>query len=557
MLGAAPLAAHEDNPVFEPACTANSASAETTSTIVVRKAAWQCGQDRWEAGEVSWLKFDAADWRDKRNPSSFLTRISRFETIEISAIDRDGTTRSASYTPNEATPVAAGPVFAVPLPELGSDTETIIVKIEGPHSVTMLSEARLVSSLEHAGWTQADVMLLALIAGLLIAPLLFDINFYIVLKEPFVLLHAVMVVAMIGYVMFAGGLITVFAILPITLMAIAAPLLWAIGVACAAFFMVSFVEDDALHPLMRRALIATGCWTMLVPGFFSLQLTSTQAFDDQFYFYSFIPVIAIYTASLLQALYNGSRSAWFLAIAWLPIIAAACERLLRGLGLYSAPSSADQLLFVGLGAEVVIIAIGVADRFLSVRRQRDKALTAAEMLEELSERDPLTGLMNRRAIEQRFTDLRRAGYGAFALIDLDKFKDINDRFGHNKGDEVLRSVGQALKADGETFAIRMGGEEFLLLLRGEGAIDRAEQRRQAIALRIARDIDGLDRVVTASMGVIEAPLAALPNATFEDIYRRADSLLYEAKEAGRNRTASETLRAFRRSGNDRPKQAVA
>jgi len=341
------------------------------------------------------------------------------------------------------------------------------------------------------------------------------------------------------------------------LIAIAAPLLWAIGVACAAFFMVSFVEDGVLHPMMRRALIATGWWTMLVPGFFSLQLTSTQAFDDQFYFYSFIPVIGIYTASLLQALHNGSRSAWFLALAWLPIIAAACERLLRGLGLYSAPSSADQLLFVGMGAEVVIIAIGVADRFLSVRRQRDRALTAAEMLEELSERDPLTGLMNRRAIKHRFTDLRRAGYDAFALIDLDKFKDINDRFGHNKGDEVLRSVGRALKADDDTFAIRMGGEEFLLLLRGKGAINRAEQRRQAIALRIAREIDGIDRVVTASMGVIEAPVSALPNATFEDIYQRADTLLYEAKEAGRNRTASEKLRAFRGRSDDRRKRAAA
>jgi diguanylate cyclase (GGDEF)-like protein len=307
---------------------------------------------------------------------------------------------------------------------------------------------------------------------------------------------------------------------------------------------------------MRRALIATGWWAVLLPGFFSLQLEATQAFDDQFYFYSFIPVIMIYTAGLFQALYRRSRSAWFLAVAWLPIIAAACERLLRGIGLYSAPSSADQLLYVGLGAEVVIIAIGVADRFLSVRRERDRALTAAEMLEELSERDPLTGLMNRRAIKHRFTDLRRAGYDTFALIDLDKFKDVNDQLGHNTGDEVLRAVGEALKADSDMLAIRMGGEEFLLLLRGDDSIARAEQRRQAISLRIARAVEGMDRMVTASMGVIEAPFAALPNAEFEDIYQRADELLYEAKEAGRNRTASETLRAFRRPQNDRRTRAA-
>lgn len=92
--------------------------------------------------------------------------------------------------------------------------------------------------------------------------------------------------------------------------------------------------------------------------------------------------------------------------------------------------------------------------------------------------------------------------------------------------------------------MRMGGEEFMLLVRGSDAALRAEKLRQAITLRVSREVEGLDRIVTASMGLLEAPQSALPSADFDTIYTRIDKLLYEAKADGRNRTASERIKAF-------------
>jgi diguanylate cyclase (GGDEF)-like protein len=78
--------------------------------------------------------------------------------------------------------------------------------------------------------------------------------------------------------------------------------------------------------------------------------------------------------------------------------------------------------------------------------------------------DALTGLLDRHAIERRCNDLFHLGFRTMAVIDPDHFKRINDRNGHSVGDRVLKAVAEALEEDGVSCAIRMGGEEFLLLL---------------------------------------------------------------------------------------------
>ncbi|MEM9502149.1 MAG: diguanylate cyclase [Pseudomonadota bacterium] len=283
-----------------------------------------------------------------------------------------------------------------------------------------------------------------------------------------------------------------------------------------------------------------------MPGFFALQFDVTQPIDDPAYFLTFLPALFLISAALIEAVLRGSRSARFVAAAWLPIIAASTDRLLRGLGFYVGPSYLDQALYVATGLEVIMISLAIADRFLAIRRERDEAVTEARMLGLLSQRDPLTGLMNRRAIESRFAELRRQGFDTFALVDLDQFKDINDRFGHQVGDAALIACAEALRGseDRDSIAFRLGGEEFVVVLKGEQARQRAEALRQAVTLRIARDVEGLDRPVTASMGVVELPRAATETMSFESYYARADMLLYDAKANGRNRTYYEKLTVF-------------
>lgn len=179
-----------------------------------------------------------------------------------------------------------------------------------------------------------------------------------------------------------------------------------------------------------------------------------------------------------------------------------------------------------------------------LRDERDSAQQKAQSLGLLAERDALTGLMNRRAIEPHFEELRAAGFCALAVLDLDDFKQVNDRHGHARGDEALRAAAAALTPDEDCLAARMGGEEFVLLLRGERPRERAEARRQAIPRRIAAKVQGLERVVTASMGLIELPRRGLADIGFSDLYAAADRLLYEAKNGGRNRVVGEKLSLF-------------
>jgi diguanylate cyclase (GGDEF)-like protein len=109
---------------------------------------------------------------------------------------------------------------------------------------------------------------------------------------------------------------------------------------------------------------------------------------------------------------------------------------------------------------------------------------------------------------------------------------------------VLRAVAEALEPDPDTLAIRMGGEEFMLLLRGKDTANRAERRRQAIAVRVSTQVPGLDRVVTASMGMVEQPQGGEVRADFATLYGHCDRLLYEAKHTGRNRTMREKMQSF-------------
>jgi len=165
-------------------------------------------------------------------------------------------------------------------------------------------------------------------------------------------------------------------------------------------------------------------------------------------------------------------------------------------------------------------------------------------LEQLAQTDPLTQLLNRRALTERIaTEMERAlrydATLALLMIDLDHFKRVNDTHGHLVGDDVLRDMGELLRGMIRTNDIvaRYGGEEFLVLLPetdDAGAEVFAERIRQAVeAASFARDAMTEPLRMTCSIGVALFPAARVETA--EDLLARADSALYRAKADGRNR----------------------
>ncbi len=159
--------------------------------------------------------------------------------------------------------------------------------------------------------------------------------------------------------------------------------------------------------------------------------------------------------------------------------------------------------------------------------------------------DPLTGLYNRRAFEECLNHTvglnRLFGYPAtMMLIDIDHFKQVNDTYGHAVGDAVLQAVAELIvrvckrRSD---FAARYGGEEFAVIMR-ETVIREAQRIAQQLAAQVhqqAIHVDNAEPIqVTVSIGVSELGT----HESADEWFRRTDALLYQAKQAGRNRVAA-------------------
>ncbi len=199
-------------------------------------------------------------------------------------------------------------------------------------------------------------------------------------------------------------------------------------------------------------------------------------------------------------------------------------------------------------ADVEFASIVVRSGVAAIQRAHAIETTRADnhRLEALAQTDPLTQLVNRRALTVRLvTEMERVRrYSAplaMLLLDLDHFKLVNDTYGHLCGDDVLVALGSVLQRAVRTVdtVARYGGEEFVIVLPEtgkQGAIAFAERVRDKIASHGFELPGGREIHVTASIGVATYPALGMDSA--EDLFRAADAALYRAKGSGRNLVCS-------------------
>lgn len=226
--------------------------------------------------------------------------------------------------------------------------------------------------------------------------------------------------------------------------------------------------------------------------------------------------------------------AWYIAVIFVDKATKLSERFyVMGDNIY---------LDTALDFVVVTLCIGILVKILATNFERQQAKTdkLLAQMEELAVKDPLTGAYNRRFLirylETGIQNMRETNkHMAIVMFDIDKFKRINDDYGHLAGDEVIKALSSTLIKSCRDYDIvsRYGGEEFVLVMPGaseETAIARAESIRKAFSeLKACEEID---RPITVSGGVAEIKPGI---KTPEDFISAADNNLYVAKETGRNK----------------------
>jgi two-component system cell cycle response regulator len=209
------------------------------------------------------------------------------------------------------------------------------------------------------------------------------------------------------------------------------------------------------------------------------------------------------------------------------------ESVVKGL-----QAGADDYLTKPFDPGEMLARMGVGRRIIDLNRE----LAAKSLkLEEAARTDPLTGLPNRRAIEEwalrQLRGAARHGFSLWVVVgDIDNFKSINDTFGHGAGDIVLQTFAGVLKKNTRASDIcgRLGGDEFLLVIThvGSEGVEMTVNRFREQFAALSFPLQGQSVNVTASFGV-----AGFIGKEIQDIaalVRKADQMLYEAKRAGRN-----------------------
>lgn len=279
------------------------------------------------------------------------------------------------------------------------------------------------------------------------------------------------------------------------------------------------VADRFMRSSSRPALWVAGAWAAL-PALIAASVLVTGGVDSPVLVWFALPAVTLGFRFEPRGMVFGTVyvMAMFLAAAVLPDPHAAWEQ------------RQELIAIAALIVSTVILSGALVESDRAHRRR--------------STLDPLTGLFNRNALEQRLSELdgqpcdpSEGLSHAFLLCDLDHFKRVNDRFGHAAGDAVLQDVAYTMRATlraGDSI-YRVGGEEILVMLPGAGhreALEIAERLRIAV-----RERKPVGVPVSLSIGVAVAEAAAVDT---DDLLARADASLYAAKAEGRDRVFADS-----------------
>jgi len=346
----------------------------------------------------------------------------------------------------------------------------------------------------------------------------------------------------------------------------AVPMSMALAMLAMHLFARDFLELPRRSPLANRLLLALiGAHLLMLLASPLLPYRTAVLIGTALVF----PGVAAIIAAAVTVARRGFRPALLFLVSWAMLLTGTLSYAAVSFGLLPRTFVTEYGMQIGSAAEMIFLSFALAYRWAALREEneriaheanerleqrvaeRTEALSGAlqqlgevhARLHELSARDGLTGVFNRRHFEQMFAPqlaecLQHARPYSLLIADLDHFKRVNDDHGHLTGDDCLRSIAAILQrcAGGRGAVARFGGEEFVVLMPDTDELG-ARRTAEAIRQRVAAEVFALDggRQLRLTVSIGAATVAAGADAAAEALLRRADDALYEAKRGGRNR----------------------
>ncbi|MBB6245770.1 diguanylate cyclase (GGDEF)-like protein [Rhodanobacter sp. A1T4] len=306
----------------------------------------------------------------------------------------------------------------------------------------------------------------------------------------------------------------------------------ALSVAFASLFMMRFCELRTRAPLLRVPVIAlaVGMSLLVMMRCSQIALLTDTA---QILLNPLLMIGAVLLLlSAIAAGIRGSRQAWFFLLGWTPLLLLNAMTSAQANGALPSLDWLNDASLAGGAFEAIVLSLGLADRALRLRQDRD-------LVRVLADHDALTNTLNRRAWSERANIILSSGEPrpvALLFLDLDHFKLLNDCQGHNAGDRALVAVSRALSAELRPTDIfgRYGGEEFVALIDGT-----TEEHAMHVATRLCRRVHRLEIPVNENVMLSISIGVAMrrDDDDVESLAERADQAMYTAKLGGRNQVS--------------------
>jgi diguanylate cyclase (GGDEF)-like protein len=518
-------------------CVRAVAASDTVEQIAAMRSGFDCKsiQRTLPSGDY-WVRLDTKGAKGSLSDPLKLRMASLWhDSQNVHIFYADGKHHQLNVPPERTSDyIMLGARLEFPLAISDQPIDQIIVRVgNSPNIRGIMLAPELVTTSESARDERDLAALYAAFAGLCIALLVYNLALWRGMRSPFQLAYGAMVVALLAYAFTSSGAAAyVFPKLENHERLRLNYVFLASSAATALVFLRHFVEPHVMPRWLVRLCWIQASAVMATSAAFAILAPQWIRALDMLYFFSFLPLPVFFIVSVFYSWRRKSHYTGYLFLAWSAPVIVAFARSLHGMGLVPYSFLLDNGSLIAMALEAMISSMAIGQRVRRIARERDGAQQSAEIASALADRDPLTGLLNRRAFVRKLLDEAREWQ--LVLVDIDHFKRVNDTLGHVDGDTVLVNVAKALQEGcaGGALVARLGGEEFAIATPLNAAAE--EMVNPTALLKAIRDTEmpGNYRV-TASIGV--ARRAICEEQDWIILYRAADMALYRAKADGRDR----------------------